>query len=530
MNHAAETPNRPGRSAKPLRITDRSTFIWNTRFGRRKLPWLPAVGIALVWSVPAWAADQWIEVRSPHFAVVSNAGEGTTRTLAWQLEQIRSAMQALSSWARADLNKPLCVIALKDEQSMRVLAPGYWEVRGGVRPASVWVTAPDRHYLTIRSDLRATDTDVTNPHVNAYFSYVSLVMQQSLDPDLPLWFSRGLAGVLSNTIVRDDFVYVGAPIPWHLQRLRERARPALGTLLTVTRRSPEVAREEQLQTFDAQAWAFVHFLMFADQQKRVAPLNRFAQLVSGGTDAQSAFNEALGSIRALEDPFDAYVERSIYTFGKVKLDVSVDRERFPVRRLADAESAAVRAAFHAALGRPREARALIAEAQKADAALPDSHLAEALLLDREAKPSEAQAAFAKAIELGSTSAYANYRLASLMWRPNADRETLVEIEKRLQRAIELNNRYASAYSWLGEIRAVLGAGESYGLIERALSIEPREPIHRLRAAFVLTRQGKLDEAQSQARTAQTLADTDEERRRAQELLDMIAKRKGESRN
>ena len=33
------------------------------------------------------AADTWIEVKSPHFTVISNAGEGSTRRLVWQLEQ-----------------------------------------------------------------------------------------------------------------------------------------------------------------------------------------------------------------------------------------------------------------------------------------------------------------------------------------------------------------------------------------------------------------------------------------------------------
>ena len=187
------------------------------------------VCVVVSWTARARAADQWIEVKSPHFTVISNAGDRAARGLAWQLEQVRSAMQGLWAWARIDLNRPMCVIAVKDEGSMRQLAPGYWEQRGGMRPASVWVTGLDQHYLTIRTDVRASDTDTINPHVTAYFSYISLIMGQSLDPDLPLWFSRGFAGVLSNTLVRDEFVLVGAPIPWELQRLREGTRPPLAT-------------------------------------------------------------------------------------------------------------------------------------------------------------------------------------------------------------------------------------------------------------------------------------------------------------
>ena len=122
-------------------------------------------------------------------------------------------MAAIWSWARVDLNKPLAVIAAKDENTMRALAPKYWEQRGGVRPASVRVTAPDRHYLAIRTDVEGDDRQYLNPHITAYFSCTALVLGQSLSPDLTLWFSRGFTGLLSNTIVRDDFIVIGAPIP-----------------------------------------------------------------------------------------------------------------------------------------------------------------------------------------------------------------------------------------------------------------------------------------------------------------------------
>ena len=58
---------------------------------------------------------------------------------------------------------------------------------------------------------------------------------------------------------------------------------------------------------------------------------------------------------------------------------------------------------------------------------------------------------------------------------------------------------------------------------RAVTLEPLEAVHRLRAAFVLVRLRKYDEAAAQAEAAQRLANTDSERQRAKELLDRIAK-------
>src|SRR5438874_3134376 len=113
------------------------------------------------------AAEQWIEVKSAHFIVTSNSGQGSATTLAWQLEQIRSAIAALWPWARLDLPKPLTVIAVKDENAMKALAPGYWERKGGVHPASVWVGGVDQNYLAIRTDVPADDTLTTNPYITS---------------------------------------------------------------------------------------------------------------------------------------------------------------------------------------------------------------------------------------------------------------------------------------------------------------------------------------------------------------------------
>ena len=48
------------------------------------------------------ADDAWVEMRSAHVQVISNASEGSTRTLTWQLEQIRNVIAALWPWARVD--------------------------------------------------------------------------------------------------------------------------------------------------------------------------------------------------------------------------------------------------------------------------------------------------------------------------------------------------------------------------------------------------------------------------------------------
>ncbi len=364
-------------------------------------------------------AQQWTEMKSAHFVVTSNAGQSATRTLAWQLEQIRSAISTLFTWARVDLDRPVAVFAVKDERSMRALAPGYWETKGGVRPASVWVTAADQHYFAIRTDVEVEDRNNINPHITAYRAYVSLILRQSSDRALPLWFANGFAGVLSNTIVRDTHILFGPPIPWYLEHLREGVRMRLPDLLKVTRASREYTNAGLRDRLDAQAWALVHFLMFSDKGVRRAKLDQFIRLVASGIDVDVAIREALGPLAQLETDFFNYINRSIFSYLRVEADASVTRESFPTRTLSAAESAAASALFHVAMDRPLEARAAIDGARKA-AATPDGYLAEALLLDREGKREEARAAFERAVDAGTPSSYAHYRLALLRWAPSPD--------------------------------------------------------------------------------------------------------------
>ena len=482
---------------------------------------IAALGVALALHPRPSYADQWIEMRSAHFVVTSNASQSTTRTLVWQLEQVRGAVGGLFDWARVDLDRPVAVLAARDEGSMKALAPRYWETRGSVRPVSVWVSAPDQYYLAIRADVQAEEgRGEINPHIHAYFSYISLILQQSINRDAPLWVTRGFAGVLSNTIVHDTNVQIGRPIQWHLDALGE-SRIPLPALMKVTESSPEYTSGDKLGRFDAQSWALMHFLIFGDKGVRRPKLGQFMKLVSTGVDIDVAMREAFGKISDLEADFVTYIGRNIFSFLQVEVDATVKRESFPNRPLSASESAARLALFHVAMNRPVEARAAIKQARQAPASIPDTFLAEALLLEREGKTDEARVAYEGAVENGSPSGFAHYRLATLRWRPQPDRDTLAGIEKLLLKAVSLNNRHAPSSALLGEARSLLGSGEGLPFARRAIALAPAEPSHRLTAARILLRQKAYVEALKEANAALALARTDEERRQARTLIASI---------
>jgi tetratricopeptide (TPR) repeat protein len=474
------------------------------------------------------AADTWFDIKSPNFTVWAEANDGDTRKLAWQLEQMRHVATTLWPWMKVDLPRPVVVIALKEERSMKELAPQYWEVRNGVRPSSLWVSAPNRSYLAIRTDLRTRDDVMVNPHVSAYFSYGNLVITSSFAGTLPPWVSRGLAGLISNTLVRENDVVVGATIPWHLETLRQRRLP-LRQMVAVSVNSVELRDNERLRYFDAQAWAFVHYLAFGENGANARKLNAFIDLLKKGEPADAAFASTIGNIDDYERALDSYVNRNLYQAMRVKVDLELDRERFPARAMTPGETALARASFHVAMRRPVEARALIDEAIKADPVAPGPIALEGLLLEAGGNIDGAKIAYGKAVERGTTDAYVLYRFAMLHRRDSAPAR-LEEIEKSLAKAVEVRPAFASAHAALADVRAELKRPQVSIVthMQKAVALEPSNPWHRIAAASVLSRLNAFDDARKAAEGAIALAADDEAARaEAERLLAWLKKRAGQ---
>ena len=454
------------------------------------------------------AADSWFEIKSAHFTVWANANDRATRTLVWQLEQIRNVARTLWPWFKVELPKPLVIIAARDEQTMKTLAPQYWEVKGGVRPVSVWVSGADQHYIAIRSDVRAEDNVSVNPHTSAYFSYANLALGNSFEPSLPLWLSRGLAGVLSNTLVRQNDVLIGAAIPWHLEQLRARRIP-LAQMMAVSPNSPELKRSENAQYFDAQCWGFVHYLMFGQEGRHAENLNSFVGLLGKGQPPEAAFAAAFGSVPEFDAAFSSYVNRSVFPAVRVKGDAGVDRERFPTRQMSPAEGALARASFHATMGRATDARALLADVVKAEPDLPGPSVVEAMLLERAGNIEGARTAYAKAVELGTANYYALYRSAALSIR-DADRAGLEAIETNLTKCVDVNPSFARAHAMLAEVKADLKRPQLTIVphMQKGVTLDPTDPWNRISAARVLARFSAFDEARKAAESARRLAADD----------------------
>src|SRR5689334_345456 len=112
------------------------------------LAWISSTGVFA-------AADAnlgWTEVRSPHFTVVSNAGEKEARRVADQFEQVRVLFHAALPNLRVDPAQPVVILAAKNEATMKALLPEHWEAKGQVHPGGIYQPGEDKHYVVLRLD------------------------------------------------------------------------------------------------------------------------------------------------------------------------------------------------------------------------------------------------------------------------------------------------------------------------------------------------------------------------------------------
>lgn len=486
---------------------------------------LMTLGLASLTGHPA-AAPAWVEIHSQHFTVFADGGEKAGRNVAWQFEQIRTALQQGWPWLGDQLDRPIVVIGPRNESSMRALVPQYWEKGAGFHPTSVFVGGPDRQYLIVQTDVQIDGPEGINPYQQAYWSYGAMALESSGNRGLPLWFTSGFREIISNTNVSNDLVQFGRAMRNHFSRVQDRLPYTLDQLFRVTRESPEYRTEDRRWDYDAECWALMEYLLFGGIEitNRDANVNHLAQELLKGRPSTDVVTEVFGGVDKLQAALRAFLQQGVFRYMRVKVDAAINSKEFAARSVTPGMEWTMRAAVHAAMNRPADARTAIAEATKADSALPGPHDIDAQLLERENKPAEARAAYEQAVAAGSTNFYTYYRLAALMWTSSAQPADLDKIEELAGRSASLNDAYAPAQDFLASIRLRLRKpGAAITPATRAIELRPDQASQRLTLAEALFQSGEKAQALKVAQTALTVARTDEERRRAQTAIDRYSK-------
>ena len=472
-------------------------------------------------SAVAASKDPWIEVRSPNFTVVSNAGEKEARKIADQFEQFREVFHSSFPKLRVDLGKPLTIFAVKNEDSLKVLLPGYWEVKGRVHPAGIYAPGEEQHFVAVRTNIESN-----NPYQVVYHEYTHAIMDLNFR-GLPIWLGEGLAEFFANSTIHEKDVEIGGISPYHLQALQKERLIPIESLLMADAQSPYYNEQNRVSIFYSESWAIVHYLLLDPEARKRQLLSKFLSAWDARGDQLDAAEKAFGDLKSFSKAMETYARQQTFYVGKVSTSIHGDPKSYSSRALSPAELDAERALFYVHTQRPNEAQAAVNEALRTDPSLPLAHEAQGLLAYSQKNFDVAESAFSRAIELHSASFFPYYFAAEAQLRSGLPTEeqapkTIAALEK----TVMMNPQFAPAYAALSSIYSMHAETRDKAFADgrKAIELEPGNLSVATSYGFVLLNAGKIPDAKVLAARIQEAARTPAERENAQELFMAIASR------
>jgi hypothetical protein len=431
----------------------------------------------------------WIEVRSPHFRVLTDGTDKDGRRVALDFENLRYVFATSFPGYRLESGAPLLIFAPSDENSVKLLDPAIKHFKNGDNLAGLFSHGWEKQYAWIR-----LDTLDTMGEAPVFHEYTHSIVHMNVHW-LPLWLDEGIAEYYAYTEFQGKKIKIGVPT----ERYRTIATGfpiPIETLLTVDQRSPYYHDLDKEQMFYGESWALVHYLQFGPGMDGGAKLNDFFRLLHTGVDQKKAFLQTFGDFKTMDDALDQYMRLYAFKVGVMPAPAEIDEKNFTSRELSvartEAELAGYRLWNHDAL----DARPLVAQALADDPSLGLAHEENAFLLYDDGKTAEAADEFAKAYTLDPNlylSLFAKTMLSPIATSTvSADEQAF---RMALVTTVQLNPQFAPAYVQLS--RLALRAGnlnEALRLSLKAEDLEPWRAGYHLQTGQILLRLGRYSEA------------------------------------
>jgi Tfp pilus assembly protein PilF len=492
------------------------------------LPWLCSSALLLAFCslvlspcLRAARNETWVEVRSPNFTVIGNAGEKETRKIAGQFEQIREVFQNAFPKMRVDLGKPVIILAVKNEDSMKELLPAFWEVKGHVHPLGWYQPAEEKHFVVVR-----TDTEGENPYEVAYHEYTHALMNINIR-DMPLWLSEGVAEFFGNSVIHDSYVEIGKIAPYHLQILQQNRLIPMLVLFQAGHSSPYYNENNRASVFYAESWAIVHYLQLDPESRKRNLLHDFLVASQASGNYVDAAQKTFGDLNKFAQKMEAYSRQTAFYVARVKTTIHGDPKSYSSRVLPPAEVDAQKGELYVYTQRPKEAKASLDAAVEADPNLPLAHEGLGMLAYYEKDLGTAEAEFAKAVQLNSRNFVAYFFSARAKLREGGiNGETGSAVVGDLEKTISLNPQFAPAYATLATFYSMNPETQEKALTTglKAIQLEPGNLNYAVSYGFALLNMGKTADAKVLASRIEAAARTPMDRVLAQQFSQAVSMR------
>ena len=469
--------------------------------------------------------QRWIEARSPHFVVVTNASERDARQVVDQFELIRAVFREYFRSVSTN-DQPVIIIAAKDEGTLKPLLPDSWTKKGAAHRTGIFVSGQDKSYVALRLDVSLNES-AYEPYEPIYHEYVHYLMRR-ITPQLPRWMVEGLAEFYGNVRVESKKVLVGTPSVSNLGILSQKTLLPLSTLFAVDASSPYYNEENKISIFYAESWALTHYLMARDWKANTNRVGDFTALLLENVPQTDAARRTIGDPAALQGALNEYIHMFAFTAARLERP-KIEQGDYQVQPLSDAESLAVRADFMAHEGEYARAQNMLEESVKLDPKLAAAYESMSFLyFQQQGKKPDAEKWSAEAVALNPESYIANYYYGASLLRdilPNDG--TVATAEASLRAAVKINAGFAPAYDALAYCLARPGShqnlDEAHEMALKAVQQDPSDVGHRVRLVEVLLAISHTDEAIKEANMAVSMARTPADQSAASGALEAAQK-------
>jgi len=449
-----------------------------------------ALGVALLCAVAvtAPAAEQpWVEVRSPHFALITDAGEKRGREVLQRFENMRTAFGVLFKKATINIPIPLQIIAFRNTSELRRYAP-LWNGKP-VELAGFFQGATDKNFI-------ALDLSSEGGWAVAFHEYAHMLINGNFPPE-PAWYDEGFAEYCSTLKVSNKEIDIGLIPEGDVQVLRDNPWLKSIALLSIEHTSQEYNAGERRGVFYAESWLLVHYYMGREN----SPLNQLVLMWRNKVPVDEAIRKAFGmSPDQVDHMLREYYLSGRWKYFKVSAPAEINDIQYTARALSGVDAAAILADLHYHSRDYQEAA--FAEFKRILTLQPDNAIANRGLgyayLQRN-QFDEAADHFRRAAAQDSQDPWVHFLSASLMYRQSVVAQhnpgDVDLMRKELETAIRLNPGFADAHALLA-FNANMSEDRKGAIaaMRKALELNPRNDSYAMNLAQFYLQDRKYDDA------------------------------------
>jgi tetratricopeptide (TPR) repeat protein len=436
--------------------------------------------------------DQWVEVRSKNFNVITDAGEKRGGEVLLRFEQMRAAFSVLFNKLKVSSPVPLQIVAFRNSKELKQVSP-LWKGKP-VELAGLFQHGEDRDFI-------ALDLSAENGWAVVFHEYAHLLMNTNLPPR-PLWLDEGYADYFSTLKVTGKEIEFGTTPENHAQLLANTPWMKSAALFSVKHDSKDYNEGNRRNVFYAQSWLTVHYMF---SKHKLNELTQFLDLSENQhVPIPDAFKQAFGMTldqfdRALYDYFHG---QGLYYRAPAPSDI--DKGPYQSRALTPAEKDATIADFK--FHSPDHNAEGIAEFQKVLQDDPNNAVANrgmAYACLRKGEFDQAGLYLKIASAGGSRDPRIHFFNAMVLSRSmsggmiNIDPGQADSVREELLKAVELDPNYADAYNLLAVTESVKGDYKDAVQHEgKAIELNPRSEFYQMNLAGFYMKAEQWDQATS----------------------------------